>query len=94
MMPTMDSPISDRGLDKIVTRIIRPEEGGLSVDAARYMLSLELPPEDRATVNQLVGKARAGSLTPDERSSLDEYEWITAMLELMQSKARQSLKQA
>jgi hypothetical protein len=90
----MDSPISDRGLDKIVTRIIRPEEGGLSVDAARYMLSLELPPEDRATVNQLVGKARAGSLTPDERSSLDEYEWITAMLELMQSKARQSLKQA
>lgn len=57
-------------------------------------LSFQLPAEDRDTVNALAAKAREGSLTPDERSTLDEYERITALLELMQSKARLSLKQA
>ena len=83
----------DRGAE-ILARIIRPEEGGLSPDAAQSILRFELTPEDRDAVNALAAKARDGSLSPDERSVLDEYERITALLELMQSKARLSLKQA
>ena len=83
----------DRGAD-ILARIIRPEDGGMSAEAAQSILSFQLAPEDRDTVNKLAAKARDGSLTADDRSALDEYERITAMLELMQSKARLSLKQA
>ena len=83
----------DRGAE-ILTRIIRPEEGGMTAYAARSILSFQLAPEDHDTVNQLAAKARDGSLTPDERLALDEYERITAMLELMQSKARLSLQQS
>lgn len=83
----------DRGAE-ILARIIRPEEGGLTPDAAQSILRFELTPEDRDAVNALAAKARDGSLSPEERSVLDEYERITALLELMQSKARLSLKQA
>ena len=79
---------------EILTRIIRPEEGGMTADAARSILSLQLAPEDHDTVNRLADKDRSESLTSEERVILDEYERITAMLELMQSKARMSLKQA
>ena len=40
------------------------------------------------------GSRMWATLTPEERMLLDDYERITAMLELMQSKARLSLKQA
>ena len=49
---------------------------------------------DRGRVNELAAKAREGVLSANERLELDEYERVTALLELMQSKARLSLKQA
>ncbi len=45
-------------------------------------------------VNALAAKARAGTLTAEERIELDDYERITALLEIMQSKAKISLQQA
>ena len=79
---------------EILARTIKPEEGGLPADAARAILGFSLSQDDRERVNQLAAKAREGTLTPDERSELDDYERIAALLELMQSKARLSLKQA
>ena len=79
---------------EILVRTIKPDEGGLSTEAARAILDFKLSQEDRDRVNQLAAKAREGTLTTDERSELDEYERITALLELMQSKARLSLKHA
>jgi hypothetical protein len=83
----------DRGV-QILARMIRPELGGLSSDAARSILAIRLPPDDCDRVNELAGKARSGELTEEERSELDEYEHVTAVVEIMQSKARLSLKQA
>lgn len=83
----------DFGAD-ILARVINPEQGGLPAQAARAILDLKLPPRDRDRVNELAAKAREGTLSSDERTELDEYERIAAMLELMQSKARLSLKQA
>lgn len=79
---------------EILARVISPEQGGLPVQAARAILDFKLPPRDRDRVNELAAKAREGTLSSDERTELDEYERIAAMLELMQSKARLSLKQA
>jgi hypothetical protein len=90
----MDSPVTiDRGVE-ILARTIKPEEGTLSVEAARSFLSFRLSPMDRERVNELAARARAGALTPEERAELDEYERIACLVELMQSKARLSLKRA
>jgi hypothetical protein len=43
---------------------------------------------DRNRVNELASKARADTLSDEQRCELDEYERITCLLELMQSKAR------
>ncbi len=89
------SPVTtiDRGAE-ILMRIIQPEAGNLSIEAARSILSFQLSQVDRERVNDLAAKARADALTLEERAELDEYERITCLLELMQSKARLSLKQA
>ena len=83
---------TDRGAE-ILARTIKPEEGNLSIEAARSMLSFRFAQADWDRVNALAAKARAGTLTAEERSELDEYERIACLLELMQSKARLSLKQ-
>jgi hypothetical protein len=83
----------DHGAE-ILTRAIQPAEGNLPIEAARSILSFCLSPSDWERVNQLAAQARAGALTAEERAELDEYERITCLLELMQSKARLSLKQA
>jgi hypothetical protein len=85
--------IADHGVE-ILARTIRPDEGGMSAEAARAILSFRLANHDKDRVNELASKARAGALTAAERAELDDYERITALLELMQSKARLSLKQS
>ena len=77
---------------EILFRAIRPSEGDLPPEASRWLLRIRLSPEDCEKVNRLAAKARAGTLTADERSELDEIERVTSLLELMQSKARLSLK--
>jgi hypothetical protein len=79
---------------EILVRTIKPNDGGLSTEAARAMLDFRLSQADTSRVNDLAAKARAGVLTAEERAELDDYERITALLEIMQSKARLSLKQA
>ena len=84
---------TDRGVE-ILTRTIQPAEGNLPIEAARSILNFRLSPTDWERVNELAVRARAGTLTAEERAELDEYERITCLLELMQAKARLSLKRA
>jgi hypothetical protein len=79
---------------EILARAIQPEAGGLTKDAARCIMAIKLPDADRDRVNELAAKARAGARTDQERSELDDYERIASLLQLLQSKARLSLKQA
>jgi hypothetical protein len=76
----------------ILARIIQSEERELTPDAARYLLSMKLPPSDEERVNELSAKARLGSLTGAEEQELDSYLHIGFLLGVMQSKARQLLK--
>ncbi len=84
---------TDCGVE-ILARVIQPAEAGLSLDAARSILEFRLAPADCERVDRLAAKARQGMLTAEERAELSEYEHVTALLELMQSKARRSLKNA
>ncbi len=84
---------TDRGAE-ILTRSIQPGNGNLSVEAARSLLTFRLAQRDWERVNEPAAKARSGALSPEERTELDEYERVTCLLELLQSKARLSLKHA
>jgi hypothetical protein len=90
----MDSiSTTDRGIE-ILIRTIKPDEGNLPIEAARSILCFRLSQVDLERVNELAAKARSDTLNVEERAELDEYERIACLLELMQSKARLSLKHA
>lgn len=76
----------------ILSRIIRPDRGTWSKEAAEAMLQFDFPPADVERMNLLAEKARAGSLSPDEDTELENYRHAGRLLELLQSKARLSLK--
>lgn len=78
----------------ILARIIQADERQLTPEAARYLLSMKLPPADEDRVNQLSAKAREGSLTEAETQELDSYLHIGSLLAVMQSRARRLLKHA
>jgi hypothetical protein len=72
----------------ILARIIQADEQELTPDAARYLLSMRLPPRDEDRVNELSAKARAGSLSQADTQELDSYLHIGFLLGIMQAKAR------
>ncbi|MBM4260932.1 MAG: hypothetical protein FJ145_05745 [Deltaproteobacteria bacterium] len=84
---------TDRKVE-ILTRTIQPGDGNLSVEAARSILNFRLSAADWERVNDLAARARAGTLAPEERADLDEYERISCLVKLLQSKARLSFKRA
>jgi hypothetical protein len=75
----------------ILSRLIRPERHDLSAAAARAILKIDFEPSDRERMNDLAEKARAGTLTPQEKAAIDNYERVGHLLDLMHAKARQSL---
>jgi hypothetical protein len=75
-------------------RLLRSAGQALSVEAARSLLRLEFPSEDKDRMHELAAKAREGSLTAAEQEAIRNYERVGNLLALMKSKARQRLKSA
>ena len=75
----------------ILTRLIDPSNGSWSAEAARAILTIELPADDRARLNELAANARDGSLSAEETAELESYRRVGRFLELMKAKARLSL---
>ena len=78
----------------IFGRLIEADQEVLSPDLARYLLRLSFPRPDRERVNELAAKARAGTLSVEERDELDRYNLAGDVLALWQSKARRSLSRS
>lgn len=76
----------------ILETIIKPQRGGLSAAHAKYILSLTFSPAQQTQYAKLAAKAQKGSLTSREQSRLDEFLSANALLMVLQSKARLSLK--
>ena len=64
----------------------------LSPEVARYFLKFHFLDSEQQRMAVLNEKANEGLLTPEERSELEDYIHIGAILSIMQSKARQALK--
>jgi hypothetical protein len=76
----------------ILSRVLRPRAGTLSVAAARAWLQLDFAEEDRAKMRGLVQKAQQGELTQREEEELDGYRRAGRVIDMMHSKATLSLK--
>jgi hypothetical protein len=78
----------------ILDRVVAPKSGGGAAETARCALELQMPPKDCSRMGELSEKASEGTLTPDERREAEAYDRVGLFLELLQSKARLSLKGA
>lgn len=88
-MQTSEVNLSDVA---ILGRVLEPDKPTLSPEAACDLLALDFTPADKERMRLLSAKAREGTLTPDERAAIDNYERVGHLLNIMQSKARRSLK--
>lgn len=88
----MHATYADASEASILNRILRPDAPTFSPEAARDVLALDFDPIDKERMRELSAKARAGSLTPEEDAEAGRYELIGHLLNIMQSKARRSLK--
>jgi hypothetical protein len=79
---------------EIMVRALDEKPEGLSPEAARYFLSMQLAEGDTQRVNELAEKARQGTLAPTEERALDEYRRCLRFMDIIKLKARLALKQA
>lgn len=76
----------------ILEQIIEPETGGFSQELAHYLLSLSFPQRIQARCAQLSEKAQSGAIDSGEQAELNEYLNANALLVILKSKARVSLR--
>lgn len=73
-------------------RIIEPDQGDLSPEAAAFILKLDFNTTDQRRLAELNEKANEAALSECERAELEEFIQVGDVLAIMQSKARRSLK--
>jgi hypothetical protein len=71
---------------------LRPHAPTFSPEAAQDILALDFNQADKDRMRQLSAKARAGTLTAEEDAEAGRYELVGHLLNIMQAKARRSLK--
>ena len=76
----------------ILNRILRPDAPTFSREAAQDILTLDFDQADKDRMRELSAKSRAGTLTAKEEAEAGKYELVGHLLNIMQSKARRSLK--
>ncbi len=76
----------------ILARLIRPDRGNLSPEAARALLDLHFDEADLDRLQALVRMNQDDALDPAGRSELESYLRISSVLDLMQARARGSLR--
>ncbi len=75
-----------------MARLIRPDDDSLSAEAAEGLLNIRFESRDLDRMHELTVKNQDDALTPAERAEMDNYRRVSFLLDLMHSKARQSLK--
>jgi hypothetical protein len=65
-----------------------------SPQAAEGILTLEFSPAQQERMKELAAKARAGELSDQERVEADNFEQVSSLLGILQSRARMALKRS
>ncbi len=87
----MSMAVTETSEMAILRRIVDPEQPFLSPEAARAIMRLDFSASDRARMNALAAKNRAGKLTAGDEQELNNYIRVGQTLGILQSKARRSL---
>ena len=83
---------ADTSQGAIFGRVVQPEKATLDDAAARAFLDFDFRRTDKDRMRELLAKAKAGTLTAEEETEIDNYERVGHMLSLIKSKARRSIK--
>ena len=75
----------------IWARLIEPKKPTLSLQAARSILEFSFSEQDKARMNELAARARAGTLSAPEQEEVENYSHVGSVLGFLKSKARVSL---
>jgi hypothetical protein len=78
----------------ILDRVFRPSLADWPQAVAEAILKIQFDPSDREKMTELMDKAKAGDLTPEQAETLEHYRHVGRLLELMKSRARRSLQSA
>ena len=76
----------------IFGRLLKADQGDLSCDLARYVLTLGFGEDDQARMRELAERNQAGGLSTAEQEELRNYVKAGHLLALLHSKARKSLQ--
>ncbi len=76
----------------ILNDIIAPDNPDLSLEAARSLLKLRFSDRARDRIRGLLNTNNRGEITAVERDELDKYLHVGQLLDLLQAKARLSVK--
>jgi hypothetical protein len=71
--------------------LIRTRQDDLSVDAAKYLLSLQFDERDLSRMNELSESARLGELSTADAAELDSYIHVSNLPAVIQATARRTL---
>jgi hypothetical protein len=82
----------DNSQAAIFLRLWETKNGHLSRTVAREVLKLRFSAKDEARMHELAEKNRTGTITADELEEFDDYITIGDLLAILQSKARQTLR--
>jgi hypothetical protein len=78
----------------IIEKMIQPKPGTFSPGHAEYVLSLHFSRQQHARYDALSKKASAGKLSLSQRAELEDMLTANAVLSILHSKARISLRKA
>jgi hypothetical protein len=77
---------------EILAQVVGPGEPTLRAELARSILDMKFTEEAQAAIRGLLDKGNRGALSDAERAALDRYLRVGQFIDLLQAKARLSLK--
>lgn len=75
----------------IIAEVVVPDRPGLHPEAARSILALKFSAPTTKKIRRLLRQNNRGTITADEKATLDKYLRVGQFLDLLQAKARLSL---
>ena len=75
----------------IFSRALRAASQPMTMELARYLVSIQLDPADEQRANELAEKARQGTLSTTEQAEIDEYRRVGRLIETLKLRAHQKL---
>ena len=78
----------------ILEHVVSPVKGSMDPDAARAILDLKFDRDATKRIKQLLQKNNRGAISAEERITLEKFLRVGKFIDLLQAKARLSLREA